>query len=419
MKLRIKFTLGINRRGVWLREEEIKGLELLYKVGYLPLQTFYNYVSAVGDYKITYNSFRNRVREKYVEWKLVRRFEYSLGQDGFNYLYLSIGINGVRLLKEQNFISENATAVPHRKVNSRHVDHTLAARNVIADTLIEETKNSVPEITHGSQLKQHPNQQISLRPDWILENGQNQLYLELDSGKQTHSIIRDKLRRYFQYASLFPEQQHTVLFSVLDDSFHSRFSYGERSRRIMSLKESISKLQIPENLDVCVVSYYRAPMVAYHLLSRISDPTQESALHSNLEQALTLLSNKANYSLSTIDTSDSYTDVAFTLEKEGAEALTTLCMFINEGSVKDYLRVKQAQAAHRNNSNKRILCFYTLRESSAHDLLPILDEVANIAFIDLLTLMYGREEVSYPPILKDFGGSFLDWIIGYSECDGV
>src|SRR5690625_90853 len=205
MKLRIKFTLGINRRGVWLREEEIKGLELLYKVGYLPLQTFYNYVSAVGDYKITYNSFRNRVREKYVEWKLVRRFEYSLGQDGFNYLYLSIGINGVRLLKEQNFISENATAVPHRKVNSRHVDHTLAARNVIADTLIEETKNSVPEITHGSQLKQHPNQQISLRPDWILENGQNQLYLELDSGKQTHSIIRDKLRRYFQYASLFPE----------------------------------------------------------------------------------------------------------------------------------------------------------------------------------------------------------------------
>lgn len=410
MKLK-KFTFDRNRRGIWLREEELEGLKLIYRLDYLSLETLYNYVTSLGDYKPSYNSFRNRVRMKYEQWDLVNRHFYAFGQQGFGYLYLSLKKNGVHILKESGYLppdtKERSSTLDD--IHFNHQDHTLSVRDIVTNILIEERKRSASsdltfEHFSPSQLPyHHPDnkEHILFAPDWIIKNGNRYVNLEIDTGSENHNVLKKKLLRYIKYANLYPDKKHVVIFSVLDDSFRTRSWYGDRVKRIISMKETflnnIKELKECDNLKVYVVPYKSTKRVAYQLLKGSLHEMNKSSLLSQLRNSVSLnFEREGKYKLESVYES-SHTDVDVEMvikDNETGDQYHLLCLFVEEGSITDFQRILSTQTLlHPTifNSQRHMLCVYGSKQELDLDVTMLEPHVsANIA---LESLMFGKEEL--------------------------
>jgi hypothetical protein len=266
----VKYVLGPNRRGVELSLDDLKLLRHLAIHRLVSIKQLYAYVCSKKE--IPYSTFRHKLY-RWRKYDLVVSHPYTLGQKGFYFNYYRIGKQGVSILINEGLLPQSWMDVEIKKFsNVKNIDHYLATQEVVTQTLIElEGVNEEVEsiFPHDSPYLDRDNGSKLVIPDWILKNGERYLNLEIDTGSESPMELRGKVERYITLAKQNPSDHHIVLFAVIDDSFTSRYSYGEdRTRRIGSIKKNllnIKDLHMP-NIDVYVVPLARAHKLAFEIL---------------------------------------------------------------------------------------------------------------------------------------------------------
>lgn len=262
---------GINRRGLWLSQEELKMLAVLADMRMMSSKQLYQFLYPKKHY--TYNGFLNRLK-KYEKCKIILSYDLTIGQAGFRYRYHRISQRGIDLLKEHDYLPNNWEPKPFRKYVSRKwLDHALATREAttillsklwehhrlfqIEDTLLNEGETYLGE---GEER---------LIPDFIIKLEDRNVYIELDTGSEHFPTIVNKVRKYDKFSIKTKKKRHTLYFVILDASFQSIIQYaGDRQRRIANMKQAILQEWSPHNsnLDIVVLSLTRLYKQGYQFI---------------------------------------------------------------------------------------------------------------------------------------------------------
>lgn len=262
-----KLETGINRKGVWIKDYEMEMLYLLYNQGLLTSKQLYSFVENIQG--IHYNSFLKRL-VRFAKAGLIVEHKYSLGQKGFYYKYYRIGTKGVQVLVDTEKISGKIKGNISRLSRMKNINHYLATQEIVLHSLVEAFKNNLSLYSLNPfdyPYLDETTEDHLIIPDWIVKNGEIVLNVELDTGSETNTVLVEKIRKYIQVAKNNPEQKHNVFIAVLDESYRSRFSYGQRMKRVGNLKQSIATLNIEvSNLEVFVVPFYRAKELFTNIL---------------------------------------------------------------------------------------------------------------------------------------------------------
>ncbi len=111
-------------------------------------------------------------------------------------------------------------------------------------------------------------------PDWFIKCNNCFINIKVDTGTENIPFLINKLKKYLELANSDPTRRYVVLFSVIDDSYHTISSYKKRSVRVINLKKafgSIPRLQVVDNLDVYVCNMGNSALVMKHILQQIRE----------------------------------------------------------------------------------------------------------------------------------------------------
>ncbi|MFS1519630.1 hypothetical protein V1503_24700 [Bacillus sp. SCS-151] len=81
------------------------------------------------------------------------------------------------------------------------------------------------------------------------------VYIELDTGSEKLSDIKVKVKRYKEWARIRANEHHIVIFAALDNSFLTRYPYGDKIKKVGNMKQTLLGMVGNEvdNLDLYVV----------------------------------------------------------------------------------------------------------------------------------------------------------------------
>jgi len=162
--------------------------------------------------------------------------------------------------------------------------------NSFREGLNIECTNNVKDL----DLKQTSNGDIAnLIPDSVLKVEDHFVHIEMDMNSEKLSVIKDKVKRYIELCNNNPEEQHSIVFSVVDGSFEEGLKiYTEAPvKRIRNIKEallSMNGLHQP-NLRVYVMPFARSHDLVSQLLKG-EKPFQERVPIINIETVADILS---------------------------------------------------------------------------------------------------------------------------------
>lgn len=125
-------------------------------------------------------------------------------------------------------------------------------------------KNMYPD-EHGNPI---------IIPDWFMKCNNSFINIEVDTGTENIPFLINKLKKYLEVAHDDPAKRYVVLFSVIDDSYHTISSYKKRSVRVTNLKKafgSIPRLQVVDNIDIYVCNMGSSALVVQHILQQIRE----------------------------------------------------------------------------------------------------------------------------------------------------
>lgn len=372
----IVYNTGINRRGIHFHQEELEALSFLAQIGYLSADQWHRYVTSLGEYSPTLDSFRNRIKNKYVSNNIVRKFHYSYGQAGFGHAYYLISLSGWKLLQELNYI-DPSLAYPEtfkKPVTSTQITHTLSIREMLLRILLLDRKLYHSDTEQISFLTASPEDVI---PDWILKKGSVQLNIEMDTGKESHQLIANKLIRYGHLARNNPKETFVVLLSIVDDSFKTREPYGDRFIRVLNLKESICSLEFlydVKNLHILVSPGKQSDRLGVQHLNkevRFSKQERVSAIEQMMSMALKRTDFVAERTGSLFLNEQETYDVSYKIYMDN-QTLYIHCLFLQDALITDYHRLKQSYKQFLNQSEHNsdiLMVLYPMNESLHGDVI--------------------------------------------------
>lgn len=267
------YIFGKNRQGVSLSNQDLYVLKHLWNHRLMSTSQLIKVDTYFS--KNHENTVRNKLR-RWEKFELVVSGEYRFGQVGQKYKYYRIGTMGVDILFQEGLLTEQDRKVPIKRFfQVKNIDHAVATQEVVTDVLIRsKEKGAALDSYSWSNYPYHDKnsstKSILLYPDWILVNGGYHVNLEIDSGSEQLSEIKDKINKYMEYSAQNPEQQHTVVISVIDDTIRSNNEYGkDRSKRIAGIKHAIRDMPglSESKLQVYVLSLARTASLILQLFA--------------------------------------------------------------------------------------------------------------------------------------------------------
>ncbi|NLP52192.1 replication-relaxation family protein [Bacillus sp. RO1] len=271
-----RFVIGENRNGVLLQEYEMDLLTILYHHKLLTTKQMYALVSQETD--ITYVGFANRVK-KLSKLEILVDHDYSLGQKGFRFKYYRIGAKGLEIIIDNQRLTGKIIRDINRFSSVRNIDHFLSTQDLVVRTLIESRKEQfeVQSLSPYEEVVDVTEQSFAIIPDWLLKTESQTIYIELDTGKETNKVIKEKVERYVELSEKQPNTTHVVFFAILDDSFSTRHSYGKRFKRVGNIKQALLSVKgiNRSNLEIYVLPFFRAKEKLLELVKEESPYTPE------------------------------------------------------------------------------------------------------------------------------------------------
>ncbi|MCU9612735.1 replication-relaxation family protein [Caldibacillus lycopersici] len=237
-ELKVVLYKGKNRKRLILKNNDLFFLKILYAEEFLSEMQLYGYYTKILKQKISYPGLWKKL-SKFEDYSLVKSYKYRVGQVGTEVKYFKILSKGIEILAEKNLLTMDAEN--EGKVQVKNYDHFFATKEFILKSFIEFQKYSFPiediKVLKGSQTKLFP----QIIPDAAIHSGSKTLYLELDTGSESISVLKHKLRIYLENALeiLFPDEAIAII--LLDNSIPNRKGIEDRSKRIRNIyKELVS-----------------------------------------------------------------------------------------------------------------------------------------------------------------------------------
>lgn len=240
-----------NQKFLWIKKEEVELFEqiLLHRTMYSKsVHLFYRKSSETLQ---STNAISNRLT-KLVEYEFLIRLtkDVSVTRARVPRYYYRLGRRGLRLLAEQkkvilnNQMRKDFRLFKNSPVPSNHTD----AMSILANQIYLFCREEHAGIAHSrgvtmkifdGQGREQLIRKEGVVPDWVFQNKNRILCIELDTGSQEYQVIE---RKFAKYQALHRElsnegYQITVLFAVLDESIDivQKNKRQERSGRVSGL----------------------------------------------------------------------------------------------------------------------------------------------------------------------------------------
>ncbi|WP_412103376.1 replication-relaxation family protein [Rossellomorea aquimaris] len=277
---------GANRKGVYLDHNDLKILKLIYTQRIVSTSQVHYYSFALSGMKL------DTVQKKLKRWsgyKVVKQHHYRVGQVGLGYNYYTLGSNGIDILISEGVIREEDRKKLNLNRKFSNLDHTIAIQEVAVGCLsmfVNEDRFNIESINPYIHPFFVDSGNEKLIPDWIIKRENIYLNIEIDTGSETTSEIKQKIRRYVNLSKENPNNKYYVLFSVIDHSILTRKIYSaDRSKRVSSLKYSIAEVEGVDvkNLEVYVCQLSRSFLTAFELINGNYPGNQDLIINSYLE----------------------------------------------------------------------------------------------------------------------------------------
>ena len=203
-------------------------------------------------------------------------YAYRLGSRGLELLMQEKVITEKEVERRKKYAPQLNMPTPHNKAIS-----TIFTELVERLIRSEESFDSLQcQYFRGDQHKEisYANSQTGYSPvipDWIYDTKDQIICLELDTGKQTNSIIEVKFDRYKRLAR-YLKKPLVVVFSVGLSTLAAGDSPKEK--RVGSLKQLFSEhTEWPDNFEVFVLPSYRTTDFLYKMLKNRATATTLTA----------------------------------------------------------------------------------------------------------------------------------------------
>jgi len=267
-------------RGIFLYDEDLFLMKQLLIHQSMRSPSIHDLLQSLSDTPRNSNGITNRLGRLCAAGIFVQMKEKVLVDGGNLHTYhYRLGSRGVDALVAMDLLNVEEGARIYQMNNRLSVPtrHTKAASSIANQVFLHcYPKFDLSTFSHergashtlfsNTRNEMHRNLIV---PDWVFEDGNRFVCLELDTGTQRKDPISSKFKRYFKRSEQLLEEgkELIVIFSVADDSVMVDFS-DNRKRRIASLKEMIPPFtEWPKNLAFYVVTANRTPSLVERLLS--------------------------------------------------------------------------------------------------------------------------------------------------------
>ncbi|RHW35968.1 hypothetical protein D1B31_17920 [Neobacillus notoginsengisoli] len=304
------YTFGKGKKkGVWLKDQDIELLRLLYDHRILSLLELKYYANSL--YGVKPNSLARKL-QRWRSEKILLSKKYG----GEKYVYYRLGMNGYKILEQEGETVPGDRHYKELAAPENQIDHFFGTKDVVIQTLVEIQKKNIDVFSAAPSLipyveKDSVSTDPVVVPDWILHNQYGFLNVELDTANENLTDIREKVEKYMKYAADRPDENHHVLFVVIDNQdkyFKYIKNFGKnRLVRVANVKDAIVRASslAPANLHLYVSPMNRGHHMACNILtgqSLITDEERSSAV----ESIQVIMSNKFNYEMESLNAVDFY-----------------------------------------------------------------------------------------------------------------
>lgn len=352
-------------------------------------------------------------------------------------IYYRIGKEGGIVLEKIGQIQDESEVNSEDLSARRNFDHYFAIRDVVLLTMInlKKFKRNVSSLP-PSEI---PYYEIGMEgtspvvvPDWVLTSEYGFLNIELDTGTENLTRLKEKIAKYVKYASQRSNEIHHVLIVVIDGNDealkYSNEIAKDRSGRISNLKEAIicSNAHVYSNLNFYVVTMSRAGEVGFKVLTgEYPYPADKRSNEINATLSLLELNHSFGYELEWLMDDDFYlADVNCTLYADGhyffkghteQKSEVVLMKLMEEGSVKcldqiTYLNLLQTEKRFKRHVDK-IIAIYRNNKELENDVFGKV--LSHIHFCSSEQLGYNFEKL--PMFYQTVNTSRMEGVLLYEE----
>lgn len=267
---------GGNRKGIELKQEEVQLLKELAIHRTLDSSDMYTFINALKFRKK--RSFTSRLATL-TEKGVLLRYKEVFGLNGGLYRFrYRLGKKGFQILLNEGHISEKKAEQIYQQILAMKTPklHNQSVAFIVNTCRVHMIERGYFDHEHFRGTDDVSIMQEDVKsmiiPDWVFRRGKRSIFLEVDTGAQRSHMITSKIERYIRRAKENHNDEHIVMFSVVDQSVDvagvlEKISQ-DRSKRISGLKGVMPPFQtLPSNLSIYVAGADRTPEIVFRLLT--------------------------------------------------------------------------------------------------------------------------------------------------------
>lgn len=360
IQAQLVIPLGSNGRRIVLQKEELLLLKELCIHRTMQSKDVHDFYQCASEKPRHSDSISRRLKRLVDVGILLRMKEdVSTTRAIISKYYYKIARRGLWALVQVGVLTEEEANQLHLQILSLRIPkvHNIAASSLANRVRVKGIQTGMTGFNHFrgvdderllNNLKTIDVEREIVIADWVFQEDERTIYLEVDSGSQQNRVIESKVARYIKFARTI-EDEVVIVFSIMDESVNKAKS-SDRSRRVASLKECMPACQHwPDNLSIYVITAKRTPDLILRLLEEY-EPLSAEYRGYVIDEWLGdwKQTEKGRYHFKIQDQSDVYganrvkeleADKIVRLDKQNEGKLVAL-LYAEEGSVKSYQRIR-------------------------------------------------------------------------------
>lgn len=342
-------------RGARPNKKDLNMLLLVAKQKFVTSHQLYVYFQSLDPKQVVNKaSFGVKLYRYSKKYRLLDDFEYTKVPAGAKFNYYRISNKGVQCLINEGLLPPNwkpyrdklNTGLEHFLATQEIVVRALAYQNTIGSEYASLTANEFPYVDKENNTVNF------LMPDWILKKDNLFLNIEFDNNNESLDVLKSKIENYVKLCKQYPEQQHIVFITLLDDSINLARSVEHHATRIGNIKKAVSftkDIHI-SNLDVYVFSLRRVHTAIQKVMDGLQPFTNKIKRVETGTAITSLIRDNANFTYN-IEDLDNYLyenqDINYVPDKvvkisnnAGTVSHNVFIIVMEEGKVQDIDRLE-------------------------------------------------------------------------------
>ena len=271
-KILMKLRKTAKYTGIEIKESEFPLLKILSDVKILSSKNMHLYYRELHNGQRSQNAISNRLA-KLVDSGVLQRISKSTKYNTLLYFY-KLGSRGYWILEQEGYLTpkqvesrkkyQYATKVPppHNEGVASCIIHLIATLQKQGVPLEVIKTSQRGEVSSHFLMNAHQRVLAEIVPDWVMETDEYLICLEIDTGNQSLSVIRNKYNRYCAFLTRKnSEKTLLVIFVSLDKG-------TPRMKRVGSLKGAFPSMEEwPEKVELMVLPSSRLSGVLIRVLA--------------------------------------------------------------------------------------------------------------------------------------------------------